>query len=390
MNASHSNFINNTATTGGAIYTSINVNVNSSIFVDNNADYGKAIYYYNNYICDSNFWGVNFENETEFIESSTITKHIQNTNVAPNNWIVMNITGPDLFNDITEYNVTLNKLNNGSDLIDYLPDFIVDISTSNGGSVNPTSLMIHEGSGTFTYTPGANKEDTIIASYNNENIVSKYINSSTILEAEDMITSQLSGELPNMTLKDINNNVLVNKPVSLTLFNSLGKNKTYNLITNEYSLVQLPIQLISGNYTILGVFPGDASYNRSNITVKVSVNNNLITTNIKAENITVIRLSGENFTATLKDSLGNVLIDKKVKLTLYNILGDSKVYWITTNTRGEAKLLINLNYPSVYTIESYYPAINDTVYRSSNIVYTTITVNNKTSSDLKINTRELN
>lgn len=107
-------------------------------------------------------------------------------------------------------------------------------------------------------------------------------------------------------------------------------------------------------------------------------------TEISAENFTEVYGDGQNFTATLKDAKGNVIVGQHIELNLTRLNSWSKIYWATTDTNGQIQLPINLAVGK-YTIKCTF-AGNDNYNLSSDIASITVTApENKTISVLTVN-----
>ena len=91
------------------------------------------------------------------------------------------------------------------------------------------------------------------------------------------------GENFTVTLSDNEGNKLTNKNVSLTINNSNNQSKEYNLTTDNNGMVSLPINLPSGNYSILSKFNGVDGYKSSTLSQDLIVTS-LISQGTKSSN----------------------------------------------------------------------------------------------------------
>ena len=99
----------------------------------------------------------------------------------------------------------------------------------------------------------------------------------------DSATTINQGENFTVTLSDNEGNKLTNKNVSLTINNSNNQSKEYNLTTDNNGVVFLPINLLSGNYSILSNFNGVDGYKSSTLSQDLIVTS-LISQGTKSSN----------------------------------------------------------------------------------------------------------
>lgn len=274
------------------------------------------------------------------------------------------------------------------------------LSNSYGNSKNYS--MITDNKGTvlldINLYPGNYTVDTIFEGTDIYN-ATKITNTLTIKTNTTIISYDFEegyGENKNftITLIDMNNEVLANQTVIFTIINSLGQNSSYKKTTDENGKVNLLIELFQGNYTIKTLFNGSNSYGISETSNHLNITNPKIQSVLSSETFVENYGEGKNFTVTLTDINGTPLIGIELALKLINNLGDSKVYWSTTNTEGIAKLQINL-IPSNYTIETsfYGNEIYSTTISNSSVLVNDInntenTPNNQESSSLPTNNTE--
>jgi hypothetical protein len=139
-----------------------------------------------------------------------------------------------------------------------------------------------------------------------------------------------------------------------------------------------------GNYTVTAFYfnkdPFDST--SKNLPLTVLANNTTINTILTGENLTITYGTPCNYTGKLVDTNGNPVIGQHIALNLTRIdTGKSKVYWATTNLKGEFQLEIHLA-PAKYTISASFPGSKN--YTASNATINTVTVY-KTDSIIEAN-----
>lgn len=163
---------------------------------------------------------------------------------------------------------------------------------------------------------------------------------------------------------------------------SSGASKVYYATTDTEGIASLQINLAPGYYTATSTYAGNDTLNYTssscfNTIIVYNATTNTTSTVMIVQPFTEVYGAGENFTATLKDSNGNLLVGQHVYLNLTRVSsGASKMYYATTDTDGNALLQINLGVGS-YTVTASY-AGNDNY--SSSTASTTITVTSNGTS----------
>ena len=141
-------------------------------------------------------------------------------------------------------------------------------------------------------------------------------------------------------------NIMPNIKVTIVL----DDNQEVNMTLDDYAAAQISFDnLVAGNHKL--VFITNATGNMTNQTYDFDVVLPRINVTITAEDITVTTVNtaldgkvGKYFTATLKDELGNVLVNKTVLISI-----DNEKYNVTTNEDGVAQLQLNIAKGNVYT-----------------------------------------
>ena len=163
-------------------------------------------------------------------------------------------------------------------------------------------------------------------------------------------TKIIKGNAYKVTLKDSDGKLLAGQKITFT-FNG----KVYNRTTNSKGVANLTIKAAAGKtYKLSYKFPGTSYYNRSssktiNLAVKMKTS---------FSNSGNVIMNNTVYNVTLKDSDGNPLVDKLVKITFGNI-----TYKRTTDANGIAGLLIKPANPK--TVNLTYKFVGDTKYEPS-------------------------
>ena len=172
------------------------------------------------------------------------------------------------------------------------------------------------------------------------------------------LTAVKSGSYVTLTLKDMNDNGLGDKKVSIT-FN--GKTKTYT--TSELGVIKFKLSATKvGTYTLKMKFAGDENFVGSDATTKVKITKQATKVTAKAKTFKA-KTKTKKYTIVLKDSKKKAI--KKVKVT---IKVGKKTFKATTNAKGKAVFKITkLTKKGKYTAKvkfagnKYYKAVTKSV-----------------------------
>ncbi|MBQ7929315.1 MAG: hypothetical protein IJ287_11325 [Methanobrevibacter sp.] len=152
----------------------------------------------------------------------------------------------------------------------------------------------------------------------------------TVMGLMDANAIYTFGERLTVILKDIKGNPLNGRDILISL-NGLN----HTVVSDDEGHASLPIDLISGNYSLEMSFMGDeglfSSFNSTSITV------NKITTQITAPTISTTYNVAKNLLVTLKDINGNVLAEQDVLIKL-----NGKSYNGVSDKNGQIKLSVSL------------------------------------------------
>ena len=223
---------------------------------------------------------------------------------------------------------------------------------SGNGSGNPMAQMM---SVTFDYifTPGNyNITTTFLANrnYDSANTTSNLL--ITYLQDVVYLTDfALPKNLGNDTVVTINVIDKYTNPIAnITVTSIVDDKDTYNVTLNDKGTAKLPIHnLVAGEHKLY--LQSTVNGTSSNITIHFDVPLIKADVEITAKDITVTAVNtaidgkiGKDFTATLKDELGNVLNNKTVQISINN-----EKHNVTTDADGVAKLQLNIAKAGTYT-----------------------------------------
>lgn len=353
-NISYCTFINNLGL-ANTIDMNNNLNIDHSIIISDKKNITISSPHFKG---DTNYWGKNFQNKEEFEKEKIIINYIRNLSndpnstkqsISPKSWTNMNIEGGLRNSTNGNYKITLNTLNNGKTLNKNLPDYTVNLKST--GTITPNTITIKNGTTSFNYT-GTTGDIIYAQDQCNNTITNKTVATETIIIGSNFNETYNNKKQFTINLTDTNKKPIAKQTVYFNLFNALGENKIYTTITNENGTASLPINLIKGNYDINYYFLGNNQYSSTNKHNTITINP--IEAKLSPNPFNEKYQANKNFTVNLTTTNGTPIIGAEIQLTLYNIYNQTKTYWKTTNTEGQAKLPIEL-IPANWKIECNYP-----------------------------------
>ncbi|WP_405291584.1 lectin like domain-containing protein [Methanobrevibacter sp.] len=218
---------------------------------------------------------------------------------------------------------------------------VYNSTTDNNGFCNFTGLK--EGnyivnalfSGDEFYTKSQNifnisviKKDTTLTSSN--------INTNAIVVKVDKKT----GPYLRITLKDENNQSVVNRSISVKLASD-----TYDVVTNDEGVASLQVNIAkSGTYTAKINFLGDDIFKNSSTTSKIVIKKKKMSLKVPKKTYNVYK-KVKTLTATLKDNKGKVISGKKIYFKI-----NGKIYNSKTNKKGVASVKVKITKKKTYTV----------------------------------------
>ena len=144
-------------------------------------------------------------------------------------------------------------------------------------------------------------------------------------------------------------------------------------VSNGVAKVTIKLPSKNGNNTIPVTYSNGEESETVNTTIYVS--NACI---IIGNNLTEVYGDGANFTGKLTDEFGKLLVGRHIAVNLTrNSNGQSKVYWVTTDTDGAFQLQINLS-PGNYSAQASFAG--DSVYQGVTAAVNSIIVTKSINS----------
>lgn len=148
-----------------------------------------------------------------------------------------------------------------------------------------------------------------------------------VLEVSDVIKYFKNGTQYTVTVKDLGGNVVANKTVAVTLNSPNWKSPvTYNIVTNDYGIATLTINLAPGQYTA-----------KATVGDNIATSAILVIPTLTSESLIKPVNQPGNLVAKLVDGHGNPLSGKSITFTV-----KTKIYTKITDLNGLATLPIHL------------------------------------------------
>jgi predicted outer membrane repeat protein len=353
----HNYFSNNKASSsGGAIYMQNSVlNTQGALYESNSAQYGGAIFLENtafagNYNIFKNNYASKTGSDIESYQSSINSleynywnsqnkvsqNNIHNYDVSRiRNWVVIDFTIPSEIKQNTNTEVVRFKTNSFTNLGGEMPMYGVSASPN----FNPSNVIIKNNVGTSQYTGPAGPVTVTVSSSN-------FGGSKIVNVVEGKVKTQLKGNNVvlkdpsqsanyQVTLSDVNGNVLSGKTVTIT-----ADGKKYTKTTDAKGIVSLTLSgLANGYHKVESSYAGENKYYDSSTTNGIiCAFNNESTTQLQTRDIEMYFKDGTRYGVKLMDSAGKALANKEIYILISGI-----IYTRTTNENGEASIAINLN-----------------------------------------------
>ena len=156
------------------------------------------------------------------------------------------------------------------------------------------------------------------------------------------------GKYFNVILKDIDGNVLANKPIQIG-FNG----KVYNRTTDENGSARLQINLVRADiYTFAICYLGDDDYSGSFVVSKITVKAQKGSLTVPNKSYKA-NTKTKTLSATFKAASGKAVANKKVSFVL-----NGKTYSAKTNAKGVASVKVSLNKKGTYNFVAKFAGDN--------------------------------
>ena len=165
-------------------------------------------------------------------------------------------------------------------------------------------------------------------------VIASSMNASTVVVSVDGKT----GKYLKMTLRDANGNALSGKTVQFVY-----NNTKYNRVTNKSGVAKVLInRACAGTYAFKISFLGDEKFSASSKTVKVYVKRQSLRLTVPNRTYR-LKNKYKYLTATLKNSKGKLIVNKKITITV-----NGRRYTAKTNSKGMAKVKVTLSKRKTY------------------------------------------
>ena len=272
---------------------------------------------------------VNYASHTEFLKIGNM-----NTTVKSGKSVTISLI--DAYGEaILNKNITISLISSNNNY--YMNPIILN---TNDGSVKfPLNLLagkykfmaLFEGEG--HYDPSnATFEVNVVKT--KTQVIASSMNASTVVVSVDGKT----GKYLKMTLRDANGNALSGKTVQFVY-----NNTKYNRVTNKSGVAKVLInRACAGTYAFKISFLGDEKFSASSKTVKVYVKRQSLRLTVPNRTYR-LKNKYKYLTATLKNSKGKLIVNKKITITV-----NGRRYTAKTNSKGMAKVKVTLSKRKTY------------------------------------------
>lgn len=154
-----------------------------------------------------------------------------------------------------------------------------------------------------------------------------------------------------VTLKDSKKKPVKNAKIKISI-----NGATYNKFTDSKGTATINLNLNSGNYVVLTTFVGTSKYEKNNVQSTVTIKST-----IKCSDFTKYYKNTASYFSTFYEKTGKLLKNTNVKLKV-----NGKTYTVKTNSKGMAKLAIDLK-PRKYNIVSTNSKTSESVTKTITI-----------------------
>jgi hypothetical protein len=199
-----------------------------------------------------------------------------------------------------------------------------------------------DGVATFNIKPGAN-DDAVYARINNQTLKLDVDSGYSTLTVNDFTKYYQSGQKLSVKLVDCYNNGIAGEKVSIKI-----AGKTYTATTNGNGIASFKVQDTPSNYNVQVTYNGNDYYTGAAKSIKVKVAKPTITASK-----TVIHKKGQ-YVVTFKDANKKAIKNAKVRFVI-----KGKVYYRTTDSKGQAKITVNLKENKKYTVKVGFRSTSD-------------------------------
>lgn len=342
-------FENNSVYYGGVFYNdqfdsygySTTLTVTNSIFYNNNAVFGKDIFQRGGIVYTENcWWGSNrgpFDNNIFQDTGELIIK----------NWAILSLELID-----NELIASLNKVTDSQGNV-YNSTGILPSRTAKFDSdslyINPNVVsIINNTANVFVYLDGSDVSANVTVDGQTIDLV--FYNRNTIFELRNA-TFYGVGNILTIILKSVNGYAIINQTVLIEILDESGIVYNVTLTTDEKGVINVPIMVPKGNYTIRAIYKGDNYFKPALSSVRLEVLPFITVLNMKGEQIFWGNMN--MLYAHLYNNFGEAVINQTVKFVVTGKNNQTYIFYATTDINGRASVYLNIP-EGVYTVKAIF------------------------------------
>ncbi|MFR3950366.1 MAG: Ig-like domain-containing protein [Ruminococcus sp.] len=329
----------------GCLFDGGNVEFRGNIItVGNSSFYNNKVIIVNN---DNQKGNLDF-NYNYWIDETPKNMMDTTANVKLNYWIVKHLSAENLFND--SYKVVISyKLFDGSNYKNYDVRYVpikpvrFILITSKGTNSLDSGTLIND---IFEFINTANDDRNVVVSFTDNTKLNITLYNQHKVDTNIDLSQKTAkiGDIVeiNVNIKDNKTGLAVDSGIVEIYLNN--KLISSNNVTGVAISKSITVDESKSFYNISVIYKGNNKYSNSSNSVILRISSLPLETLIISKDLTKYYKNGTHFDIILKDVLGNVLVNKEVKITINGV-----TYKKITDTNGKARLSINL-LPGVYNI----------------------------------------
>lgn len=329
----------------GCLFDGGNVEFRGNIItVGNSSFYNNKVIIVNN---DNQKGNLDF-NYNYWIDETPKNMIDTTANVKLNYWIVKHLSAENLFND--SYKVVISyKLFDGSNYKNYDVRYVpikpvrFILITSKGTNSLDSGTLIND---IFEFINTANDDRNVVVSFTDNTKLNITLYNQHKVDTNIDLSQKTAkiGDIVeiNVNIKDNKTGLAVDSGIVEIYLNN--KLISSNNVTGVAISKSITVDESKSFYNISVIYKGNNKYSNSSNSVILRISSLPLETLIISKDLTKYYKNGTHFDIILKDVLGNVLVNKEVKITINGV-----TYKKITDTNGKARLSINL-LPGVYNI----------------------------------------
>lgn len=329
----------------GCLFDGGNVEFRGNIItVGNSSFYNNKVIIVNN---DNQKGNLDF-NYNYWIDETPKNMMDTTANVKLNYWIVKHLSAENLFND--SYKVVISyKLFDGSNYKNYDVRYVpikpvrFILITSKGTNSLDSGTLIND---IFEFINTANNDRNVVVSFTDNTKLNITLYNQHKVDTNIDLSQKTAkiGDIVeiNVNIKDNKTGLAVDSGIVEIYLNN--KLISSNNVTGVAISKSITVDESKSFYNISVIYKGNNKYSNSSNSIILRISSLPLETLIISKDLTKYYKNGTHFDIILKDVLGNVLVNKEVKITINGV-----TYKKITDTNGKARLSINL-LPGVYNI----------------------------------------